>query len=245
MTPDMPMFRPPSLDTFPKKTATLRLSLDIEQHYPAMLHSSSSFMLAGGDVKLGQDSSGSSVATCSSLTIHHSSDQKLDPSPDPPSIVDTPPSPLLLPSPPPDAIRRDRHQSMPILKRRNATNTTLQIEDEDEYRNILDQFQLPLPIDTADDTTHHVSSTKKESKEQNSVLPLYTTGSRSMDIGRDKAFYDAVVAGTIHRRPWTHFLRPQQMNSQSQKRDDEVEEDRFVYYPPSPNSINAPYALDK
>ncbi|KAI7850687.1 hypothetical protein BDC45DRAFT_608588 [Circinella umbellata] len=35
------------------------------------------------------------------------------------------------------------------------------------------------------------------------------SGSKSMDIVRDKAQYDAVVAGTMHRRPWTHYLRAQ------------------------------------
>ncbi|KAJ8652518.1 hypothetical protein O0I10_011842 [Lichtheimia ornata] len=38
-----------------------------------------------------------------------------------------------------------------------------------------------------------------------------TTPRPSMDIVRDKAYYDAVVAGTLHRRPWNQFLRAQSM----------------------------------
>ncbi|KAI9484668.1 hypothetical protein BDB00DRAFT_792689 [Zychaea mexicana] len=38
---------------------------------------------------------------------------------------------------------------------------------------------------------------------------LEPTGSKSMDIVRDKAHYDAVVAGTMHRRPYTQYLRAQ------------------------------------
>ncbi|KAI8138857.1 hypothetical protein BJV82DRAFT_629025 [Fennellomyces sp. T-0311] len=109
--------------------------------------------------------------------------------------------------------------------------------------------------------------TARELSRQTAMQALegHFTGSKSMDIVRDKAHYDAVVAGTMHRRPWTQYMRAQPCKEKEDEETspgiDQKESARhvkaasavfasynsklhrpsLVYFPPSPNSINSDY----
>ncbi|KAI9312366.1 hypothetical protein BX666DRAFT_827920 [Dichotomocladium elegans] len=154
-------------------------------------------------------------------------------------------------------------------------------EEDGDYEKLLSEFRLPsetlppssspVPVAVKEnkekrEEAHHSHTrppmpfggipdrTFREMSRQQAMDALEGKGSgvRPMDVGRDKAYYDAVVAGTLHRRPWTQFLQPQSSSSRDVQgipgeyhtrvpSDTMLNHHRssLVYFPPSPNSINS------
>lgn len=158
-------------------------------------------------------------------------------------------------------------------------------DDDGSYQDLLDEFQFPSEWVPASPKSkvhtmtapHQETNSNKEATERVSVEPFdsrsattseefarqvlenkryIVEGSKSMDIVRDKAHYDAVVASTMHRRPWTHHCRAQSAALLNKKNCQESEGRKanndmillplagahrrpsLVFFPPSPNSIS-------
>ncbi|KAI9253361.1 hypothetical protein BDA99DRAFT_169263 [Phascolomyces articulosus] len=167
----------------------------------------------------------------------------------------------------------------------NTTTTTM---------NTNSNVGSPTPfVSRSTITANELSRQKAMETLEGHFSALEPTGSKSMDIVRDKAHYDAVVAGTLHRRPWTQYLRAQSESKEDKDKEEVVVEkdgeefhpqqttigqkerdvipaniphhptrsiktasavfadynnnskiprpSSFVFYPPSPNSINSNY----
>ncbi|KAI7883241.1 hypothetical protein K492DRAFT_52445 [Lichtheimia hyalospora FSU 10163] len=113
-------------------------------------------------------------------------------------------------------------------------------DDDDDYDDLLNEFQLPSeilptmdnkekstqeyhrrpPIPFPSASSHSTSRISNDDSSRQEAMDAlegahrmdHNTPRPSMDIVRDKAYYDAVVAGTLHRRrPWNQFLRAQSM----------------------------------